>query len=534
MKNVLFIAVIFLTLFPDFAVFAQNATSLANPEIIKKQFRAGEKLTYNITFANNSSAGYAELQSVDKARFKGRNALQLKTRFFTVEPLKTTLYNLNYEAVTLVDAKTGQTLRYRRILNNNNATPEIFERDFTLNETLPETAPPGSDSVPNSTVSANAQVFDLLAAIYRIRDLNFEANGLQNLKIQEGEKAYDVELKVSGKQNLKTALGNKSCFVLDLRINDEAVNRMLPQVFITADERRLPVLFRLKLPQGEVRVEIAGASIAETKPNTLPSPTPTPKPIAPPRPTPIPQPTPLKYEPNAPLDNDLPFVLGEKLNYKLFLQNQPASAGTIKLQIKERNKFFNNQDGVLLTANASNLLPAAQQLFTPNDVFSSLVNPESLLPQKTEIRLSSTLAKLNQTLYFNQDGGFVADDKAASIQIPNGTYDFLSLAYALRTFRYVIKDNHKVSFFTRNNPDVLTISALRREILDLNGEKIPALLLAIQTDSPEPDKYQIRLWLSDDFQRLPLKFTAQTPLGPIRAELQFEIKQPAGETVPEN
>jgi hypothetical protein len=43
--------------------------------------------------------------------------------------------------------------------------------------------------------------------------------------------------------------------------------------------------------------------------------------------------------------------------------------------------------------------------------------------------------------------------------------------------------------------------------------------LMITTDDPEPDKYQLRLWISDDKRRLPLRFAATTQLGPLRADL---------------
>ena len=43
----------------------------------------------------------------------------------------------------------------------------------------------------------------------------------------------------------------------------------------------------------------------------------------------------------------------------------------------------------------------------------------------------------------------------------------------------------------------------------------------ITTDDPEPDKYQLRLWISDDKRRLPLRFAATTQLGP--EDVQVEI-----------
>jgi hypothetical protein len=48
---------------------------------------------------------------------------------------------------------------------------------------------------------------------------------------------------------------------------------------------------------------------------------------------------------------------------------------------------------------------------------------------------------------------------------------------------------------------------------------VPAIALSITTDDPQPDKYQLRMWVSDDRQRLPLRITCTTKLGPLRADL---------------
>ncbi len=61
--------------------------------------------------------------------------------------------------------------------------------------------------------------------------------------------------------------------------------------------------------------------------------------------------------------------------------------------------------------------------------------------------------------------------------------------------------------------------SIKRETIQLGDRKIPAIALTITTDDPEPDKYQLRMWVSDDRRRLPLRFTCITKLGPLRADL---------------
>jgi hypothetical protein len=70
-----------------------------------------------------------------------------------------------------------------------------------------------------------------------------------------------------------------------------------------------------------------------------------------------------------------------------------------------------------------------------------------------------------------------------------------------------------------NEPKTITVTSIKRETIDLGARKVSALALSITTDDPEPDKYQLRLWVSDDRRRLPLRLTAVTQLGPLRADL---------------
>jgi hypothetical protein len=60
---------------------------------------------------------------------------------------------------------------------------------------------------------------------------------------------------------------------------------------------------------------------------------------------------------------------------------------------------------------------------------------------------------------------------------------------------------------------------LPRESIQLGPRRVQTIPLKLTTDDPEPDKYQLRMWLSDDRQRLPLRITCTTKLGPLRADL---------------
>jgi len=55
--------------------------------------------------------------------------------------------------------------------------------------------------------------------------------------------------------------------------------------------------------------------------------------------------------------------------------------------------------------------------------------------------------------------------------------------------------------------------------VQIGSQTIPAIQISLTTDDVQGDKFQIRGWISDDRRRLPLRLTAVTELGPVRADL---------------
>ena len=169
-----------------------------------------------------------------------------------------------------------------------------------------------------------------------------------------------------------------------------------------------------------------------------------------------------------------------------------------------------------LSAQTSNAL---QQLFVANDVVTSYVDPKTLLPFHSEFSFNEGRRRFASKLAINQDYGAAVSEKGDRIEIPVGTHDYLSFFYALRTFSLSPPRRSAISILVNNKPKTLFISAIRKENVKLGSQTIPAIQVSLTTDDAESDKYQLRAWISDDARRLPLRLTAVTQLGPLRADL---------------
>jgi hypothetical protein len=135
------------------------------------------------------------------------------------------------------------------------------------------------------------------------------------------------------------------------------------------------------------------------------------------------------------------------------------------------------------------------------------------------MNISEGQRRLNQILTTNQDTGAVTSDNGTRIEVPVGTHDYVSFFYVLRTINAVVGKKSVVSVLVENKPKTIYIDPLPRESIQLGPRRVQAIPLRITTDDQEPDKYQFRMWLTDDHQRLPLRLSCVTRLGQLRADL---------------
>ncbi len=324
-------------------------------------------------------------------------------------------------------------------------------------------------------------------------------------------------MRVVGEELVKTKVGSFRTVITEVRTSaDTKFNDYKVRVYFSDDERHVPVLITARHKVGEIRAELAGSELPAGAPAvTVPSNpvTTTQRPTT----TPSPQ-TPATNTGGGGSLSGLPFNIGEQLNFNFYLANSPQPGGTGTFQVRARSRYF-GRDGLLLSfrGQTSGLI---QRLFTANYQISSYVDPATLVPFRTELNLQEGSRRTNQSLTIDQERGVaVITDRGTRIEIPVGTHDLISVFYALRSFNLTPPRRTAVSLLVNNRPLTLFITALKRESIQLGNQQLPAIQLSLTTDEQQSDRYSLRLWVSDDRRRLPLRLMAQTQLGAVRADL---------------
>ncbi len=492
---------------------AQQKTEATQAPFNEAAYRVGERLTYNVNFSHFVSAAHVELLVAARGTFFDREGIQLRAHVETVGIVNAALLSINNDYTTYVDPQTGLPYRSQQVVREAGRTAEA-ERDY--NQVA------GTDAIPSKLrTGESAATSDLLSALYRIRSLPLTDGSSYFIAAQQDGEQYQAEVKVIGRQLIKTNVGSFNSIVTRVNVKSHDYNL---RVYFSDDERHVPVLITANVASGEIRAELTGSELTIREPGPKSTPTPA---VNPTPQDPLPKenlasqrstssPTP-KSTADVPL-RDVPFKIGEQLTYQVYLATTSAQlVGTVTFTLKSRGRYF-NRDGLLFTVTAQTS-GAGQRLFPVNDQITSYVDPTTLLPFRTEINLSEDKYRYNRAYNIDQNRGLAVADSKERIEIPVGTHDLISALYSIRTFDLLPSKQNAISIMATTQPRTLLVKSQRRETIDLGSQKINAMMLTLTTDDAQGDQLQVRLWIGDDARHLPLRIMAVTKLGPIRADL---------------
>lgn len=477
---------------------SQPAVTSFNPAI----YRPGERLTYDVSFAQFVSAAHVELQVAGKGRYFDRDGIELRAHIETSGLINVALLSLNNDYITYVDSTTGLPYRSQTIVREAARTSES---SVDYNQ-------------PAGTGGEFSETYNLLSAVYRLRAASLTEGASFSLRGGGPNQNYEADVKIIGREVVKTHVGSFNTFVARVSVSEGPLSNI--RVYLSEDEWHVPVLLTAKHRYGPIRAELAALQL--TAPAAPPANTPTP--VRPPSDgrslVPVPTPT----TPVSATRLNLPFNVGEELNYQVYIGASPQPAGSATFAVASRGRYF-NRDGLLLTATAQTT-GAGARVFYVNDKISSYVDPETLLPFRTEMNFAEGTWRSTRGYNIDQDRGAVTTDSRTRIEIPVGTHDLISLLYAIRTFDLTPPSSslspqkrNAISILAITQPRTLFITSQKRETIELGGQKVSAFLLTLTSDDGAADALQLRLWVGDDGRHLPLRIAAVTKIGPVRADL---------------
>jgi hypothetical protein len=225
-------------------------------------FRAGERLTYVVSYSPYLTAGTVSMQ-VQAKRPSYNSVAYYVVAEARPTPLMSKLYTLYYKADVLMDVYTllpqragvyseeGQRHQMKVTTFNNAARKATFEH---------VTAKSGKRefSVPAFTQ-------DALSAIYVMRALPLKVGAKETIPVTTGGRSYNAQVTVAGTEALNTGAGPFQTFRLRTALFDESgrpTGRPI-HLWISDTANRVPVKLQSELSVGSFILTLSEAQLGQ-------------------------------------------------------------------------------------------------------------------------------------------------------------------------------------------------------------------------------------------------------------------------------
>jgi hypothetical protein len=476
-----------------------NAPASARP------FQVGEKLSFNVSWANFVTAARLELEVAGQGAFFGQQGYQLRTKVSTLGYVRTLFNEIDNQYVSYVDAKT--LLPYRT--DNTTRQSKTNEDDTVTIDQQRRTARYGD----NFELALPSDTFDLTSLVYALRLREF-GEGAKPTKFTAlfGKTLVDIEATVKGRENVTTQAGNYDALRIDLKARTKDKVEYNVRVWFSDDKQRLPVLMQSKTSFGDLRAELAQVSINPqlNKANLIAVNT------APPEIASRDPKIALETAEVAPseFESSLPFALGERVSYDVEWLNL-GNIGKVNLAIQRRGKLDNRL--VFEMVGEMSTIGSARSIINLDDNFKSYVDVDSLLPLRTETNILEGKRRKDVVAIYKDNS--VRLDNGTHFDVNPRTLDLVSLFYSVRASNLTVGTNHTVHFIDANHrPRTITIKVVKQEAI--NSALGTRDTLQLDIINHEGNQLMAQAWVTNDAKRLPLYIVTRLAFGEIRLNLK--------------
>lgn len=221
-------------------------------------FKAGETLTYDVSWSNFLTAGTATVSVKEKKPSYGSVAYYVVAEGRPT-PMLSKLYTLYYKVDSLLDA-------YTLLPQRGSVYSEEGRRKRMKTTTFNHTARKAQYEVQTATnvkteINLAAYSQDALSAIYVLRSIPLSAGGKMTMPVSDSGKTYRVQITVGASEDVKTPMGSIRATRIIPVITDEAGK---PEgrgmsLWLSDDARRLPVKMEGQLTVGRFVITLRDA-----------------------------------------------------------------------------------------------------------------------------------------------------------------------------------------------------------------------------------------------------------------------------------
>jgi len=227
--------------------------------VAKVPWKIGEYFQFSIDWSG-LNGGNALMQVQNMQTVDGHRTWRIVTKAES-NSFVSKFYKVRDRAESFVDAESLDTRRFEKHLREGSYRKDLSIRfDQSGRRAVYEGGK--SFDVPS-------RVHDVLSAFYYVRTCPLPDGASVSIPTHDNEKSYDMEVKVIRRERVEVPAGKFDCVLVEPVLKSEGIFKSKGQmlVWLSDDERRIPVQVKSKVPIGSISVALTDMRLAfEGKP----------------------------------------------------------------------------------------------------------------------------------------------------------------------------------------------------------------------------------------------------------------------------
>ena len=214
----------------------------------KVPWKIGEYFQFSIDWSG-LNGGNALMQVQNMQTVDGHRAWRIVTKAES-NSFVSKFYKVRDRAESYIDAESLFTRRFEKHLREGSYRKDLSVRfDQAGRKAIYE---------GGVTFDVPSRVHDVLSAFYYIRTCPLPDGGTVSIPTHDNEKSYDMEVKVIRRERIEVPAGKFDCVLVEPVLKSEGIFKSKGQmlVWLSDDERRIPVQVKSKVPIGSILVAL--------------------------------------------------------------------------------------------------------------------------------------------------------------------------------------------------------------------------------------------------------------------------------------
>ena len=222
--------------------------------LAKVRWRVGEYFQFSIDWSGFNGGG-ALMQVQNIQTVDGHRVYRIVTKAES-NSFVSKFYKVRDRAESFIDAESLCTRRF-----------EKHRREWGYKKDLLVRFDPDNRRAyydGGRTYDVPAKVHDVLSAFYYVRTRPLPDGAVFSIPAHDNEKSYDLVVKVHKRERIEVPAGKFDCVMVEPILKSEGVFKSKGQilVWLSDDERRIPVMVKTKVPVGSISVSLTGMRLA--------------------------------------------------------------------------------------------------------------------------------------------------------------------------------------------------------------------------------------------------------------------------------